>query len=366
LLDGVNRHILTVSEAVNAIDGCEVAVCTVMPRSNLHEALERRGVKAYALGFPHGHAPGIFRAFRRMMSDFRPDVIHCHVVSVVQRIYLSLAERKLPFVTTIHGICDHKARMSLRDRIELTIDRIFPLRIAAQCYISQGVMRRLVGKEDGGIIKEVSYNPIWFSDNVEKGFRLHDAIGVSHTTPVVGTACRIAWVKNPEAFTTVMCKVLTINEQAHAVVMGDGERDFIDKCIAIVDSYGVADRFHWLGYREDAPALIGDLSCYIMTSHSEGMPTTVLECFAGHSPVAMLEGDGGLRDLVEINDENNPMLIHRPYGDYDGLAAAIADLIGDEQKSRDMTEQAFKVGREHFDAKSVAAQLSGIYHRIAK
>ena len=39
LMDGINRHILTISTALNSKENLEVVVCTVNPKGELNDAL---------------------------------------------------------------------------------------------------------------------------------------------------------------------------------------------------------------------------------------------------------------------------------------------------------------------------------------
>lgn len=77
LLDGINRHILTVAPAINNKDGFEVAVCSVMPPAELQEKLTAAGVKCYSLGFDNGHNLGILKAYRQVLDSLSPILSMC-------------------------------------------------------------------------------------------------------------------------------------------------------------------------------------------------------------------------------------------------------------------------------------------------
>ena len=239
-----------------------------------------------------------------------------------------------------------------------------PTDILAAFYISKGVKEALLNNNPGVRINEVCYNPVDFDLRTVKESCLRDLIGVSSHTPVIGTACRIATVKNPVAFTEVMCRVLTTVPQSHAVVLGDGQQDLIDRCKAIVEKYKVNNRFHWLGYRPDAPELTKDFTCFVLTSHREGMPTAVLECFAAHTPVAMLEGEGGLQDIIALNTQEKPVVVSAASNDLEGLASGIIRLIETPQDAETLADNAYEIGRQNFDISSITNQLYNIYSKV--
>lgn len=378
-MDGINRHILTLAPALNLIADLEVGVCIVHPAGELHAALVDAGVKVWSLGFTNGHKLGIYFAFKKVLDRFKPDIVHVHVVAIMERMLLVRKYRNLKYVVTIHGIGDSllekkpsidpqpskvKQHQSLKRRIEDWINRRYAIRYNACCYISNGVREKLLPPEKVTKFSPVCYNPMSFVEPQDRSFRLHDLIGVSHDVPVIGTACRISRQKNPEAFTEIISTVLSRNLSAHAVVMGAGDVDILEKCHAIVNRFGIKDRFHFVGYRKDAPELVRDLTCFVMTSNWEGLPTSVLESFAAKVPVAMLRGEGGLRDIDLLNSPEKPIVTIADKDDMQGLANGIIDLINSPEKALTQAENAFEVGKKTFDVSSVASQLHDLYNDL--
>ncbi len=363
LMDGINRHILTVASAVNKYPDCEVAVCTVFPKAELTEALVQEGVKTFALDAKNGHDKKILASFHRVMRDYNPDIVHAHVMAFYERMLLSTFYRSKKYVVTIHGIKDQVERESFRTVLNRWLDAIFYIRFDAICYISNGVRQHLLkGKEQKGIY--TVYNPLHFKQVVEKGNSLQKLIGVPEGTPIIGTSCRFARVKQPELFTKVMCRVLQMNQQAQAVVFGDGDMNLKNTLKSIVDEYNVSERFHFLGYRRDAPELVRDLSCFVMTSISEGLPTSILEAMASKTPFAMMEGDGGLKDIEELNCSEGPIGVVVPAGDIEAQARGICNLINNSEYAQGLADNAFEVGRRHFDVESVCSKLHGVYVKV--
>ena len=359
LLDGINRHILSVAPALNAREGLEVAVCTVQPEGELAAALRARGVAVHSLGCAHGHALRILPRFSRVLRTFRPDVVHVHVLALMERVVLAMTARRVRVVQTVHGISDPVASPTFRMRVETLLQRVFAVRVDARCHVSRGV-RAAVGKSDDPVI----YNPIGLDEPVEKG-RLRAELGVPSEVRLVGTACRIADVKNPTAFTRVMCGVLARVPTAHAVVMGTGPDGIESELHRIVDAQGVADRLHFLGYRSDARQLVADLDCFVLTSRREGMPTSVLEAMAAQVPVAMWTGEGGLGDLAELERTEGPALLLAEQGDENGLVDRICSLWGTDGAGLRLAERAQALCRRHFSLDTVTAQLEKVYHTVA-
>lgn len=360
LMDGINRHILTIAPTINSFQDCEVAVCTVYPRAELNDALEKKKVKTYSLNAVSGHDKSIFVAFYKVMREFNPDIIHSHVMALNEKIILAIFFRSKKYILTIHGISDKVARETLRMKLDRWLDNIFKVRYDSICVVSNGVRQTIFGGNEKGSVYTV-YNPIYIGKDDSKEYKLQKIINVSEDVPVIGTCCRLAAVKNPSLFTKVMCRVLQMNERTHAVVLGDGDVSIKQTLKTIVEKANVSERFHFLGYRPDAPELVRDLSCFVLTSISEGLPTSILEAMASKTPFAMMEGDGGLKDIADLNKTEGPIGIVVPKDDTETLANCICELIDNSNYAKKLAAKAYRVANSYFEVGSVCKQLYHIY-----
>lgn len=116
LQDGINRHIWAITQAINGIDGYETTICTVCPAGELNAAPAQADVRSYTLGIPHGYALRILPRFRRVLDDFRPDVVHAYAMSLMVRLCLEISQRDLSIVR----ICQSKPPAKLFAHCMLT------------------------------------------------------------------------------------------------------------------------------------------------------------------------------------------------------------------------------------------------------
>ena len=363
LMDGINRHILLVASALNGKSSCEVAVCIAFPRGELADALEEKGVKTFSLGVSNGHDFSIFPAFRKVMKSFNPDIVHVHVVALFEKMMLSMLYRSKKYVCTVHGISDAVWHETFRMKIDKWLNDIFPIKYGATCFISNGVRNHYsTGGEPEGAF--TVYNPMVFPDVICRNHRLHKLIGVDKCTPIIGTSCRLANVKAPLLFVEVMCNVLKQHPKVHAVVVGDGDDVIRHQLWDVVCSEGLCERIHFLGYRRDAPVLVSDFDCFVMTSISEGLPTVILEAMANKVPFAMMEGKGGLKDIAMLNQTEGPIGVVVKRDDAEGLAKGVLKILNDREFANSLVENAFVVGKKHFDIQIVANSLSKVYNLL--
>lgn len=94
---------------------------------------------------------------------------------------------------------------------------------------------------------------------------------------------------------------------------------------------GLADRVHFLGFREDMPAVYAASDIFVLPSFREGLPRVVSESLAAGLPV-VASRIAGIPEQVE--DCVNGFLVEP--GDSTELACRLADLVGDRDLRRQM------------------------------
>ncbi len=90
----------------------------------------------------------------------------------------------------------------------------------------------------------------------------------------------------------------------------------------LAERRGVEGRVHFLGHREDVPALLAESDIFALTSRSEAFPNSVMEAMASGLPVVATDV-GGVPELIE--HERNGLLVR--VDDVAALTAALRGLI---------------------------------------
>ncbi|MEM7306905.1 MAG: glycosyltransferase [Planctomycetota bacterium] len=183
-----------------------------------------------------------------------------------------------------------------------------------------------------------------------------DSLGVP---PGVPLACVVGLVYEAkgqdlavEALTRPGC------EQLHLAIAGDGDRlaEFRDRAREL----GVGDRAHFLGWRNDVPALLAAADFLLLPSRWEAMPYIVPESLAARRPVvatrvdgvggAVLQGETGL--LAEIDD-------------VESIAAACAEMValGPDERAR-MGRRGHDLVYELFTDDVMVQRLQKVYEEL--
>jgi glycosyltransferase involved in cell wall biosynthesis len=150
--------------------------------------------------------------------------------------------------------------------------------------------------------------------------QLRRQLGVENV-PLIGLVGRIAPWKGQH----VMLAALRDLPGVHLLVVGDalfGEEDFLQQLRELAASYGIADRVHWLGQRDDVPALmrIADIVVHTSTS-AEPFGRVIVEAMLAERPVLAAD-HGAAREL--LGDDPRALV---PPGNAGRLAAAIRTIL---------------------------------------
>src|SRR5262245_25836916 len=80
----------------------------------------------------------------------------------------------------------------------------------------------------------------------------------------------IAPIKKHGLFLEAFARAVSQNSALRAVVGGGGEAEAVSRLAARAEELRVAERFHFLGYRQDLARLYSDLDIVALTSDNEG------------------------------------------------------------------------------------------------
>lgn len=140
--------------------------------------------------------------------------------------------------------------------------------------------------------------------------------------PLVGILAALRPEKNHELFLRVAKKVLQGLPDARFIVIGDGPRrgTLLKHAAALKISHAV----HFLGNRDDIPAVLASLDALALTSHNEANPVSILEGMSCGLPVVATDV-GSVSESV-LHGETGYLVAP---GDESALARRLSDLLAD-------------------------------------
>ena len=147
--------------------------------------------------------------------------------------------------------------------------------------------------------------------------------------------------------------------EAALVIVGEGEeRPRLER---LATGLGVASRVSWLGWVEEARALLATFDAFVLPSRFEGFPLSILE--AQLAEVAVVASDvGSISETVRSGATG--LLV--PPDDPDRLAEALTTLAHDPDRRRQLGEAGRRLVLERFTAGHMAEQFERLYAEIAR
>lgn len=238
-------------------------------------------------------------ALYRVMSDYRPHVVHTHTskAGFVGRVAARLAGVPV-IVHTYHGHVLRGYFGHLSTRIFLAVERHLGKATRALVAVSEAVRADLVAFNVAPAHK-IRVIPLGLdlsrlSGALPRGV-LRGELGLPDGALVVGIVGRLAPIKDVGTFLRAAALVSKRLPSARFVIAGDGpDRGALQADCARL---GLAGVVHFLGWRRDLPALYGDLDVVVNCSLNEGTPVALIEALAaGRAVVATRVG--GTPDLL--------------------------------------------------------------------
>ncbi len=336
----------------------------ISPEGTFNDLSEKYGIPVFTA--PHlirklslYHDFKAFFEIQKIIDRNRFSIVHTHgsKAKFLGRLAAAFAKTPVKIVQTVHGWSFFDTMPPLQKAFYAMLERFgYGLAdsniVVSPHDIKKGVNWGIGKPEDYQLIRSGVEFDTFFA---QRGNKLHakDKLGISKTTPVVGTVIRLASQKHPEAIVDVAEKVKVSFPDVKFVIVGDGPLDcYMRKYI--VDKK-LQENFIMLGSRKDVAEILPAFDVFLLTSRSEGLPRAMLEALAVRIPVVATDV-GGIAEL--INGLKNGFLCS--HGDIDCLAKGVKKLL-DSQELRHKLLKTVDQDLEPFSADIMVQQLFQLY-----
>src|SRR5690606_21578200 len=144
----------------------------------------------------------------------------------------------------------------------------------------------------------------------------------------------------------------------HILLIGTGMGS--PKLARLIARSPYRDRFHVLGFRDDAPQIMAASDVSVLPSlRREGLRRSIIESMA-YETTPIVTDCGGSPELVE--HERSGLVV--PPGDARALAAAILRLYSDRQTCRELGRNARRRIASEFTVEKSAAETLALYNKL--
>lgn len=178
------------------------------------------------------------------------------------------------------------------------------------------------------------------------------ALGLEEAAPAIVQVGVFREEKNQLGALEAVAELRSSGSDAQLAFVGDGPT--MATVEARAAELGGGEWAHFLGYRDDVPAVLACADLMLQPSAADAMPMTVLEAMSLGVPVVATD----VGDVRAMLADRAGICV--PPGDPSALAAACAELLGDEQRRREMG----RAGREitaQLDAREMVHSYESLF-----
>jgi glycosyltransferase involved in cell wall biosynthesis len=188
---------------------------------------------------------------------------------------------------------------------------------------------------------------------------LQRRLGLPPDAVLVGIVARLVRIKGHGIFLEAAARLAQRVARVHFIVAGDGElRGSLERRIG---ELSLAGRVHVLGWQRDLESVYADLSCAVLSSLNEGLPTALIEAQAAGVPVVATRV-GSVAEIVE--DGVTGFLV--PAEDAGGLARRIEQVLADPAEAARLGERARERVRARFGVDRLIADVDRLYSSLLR
>jgi glycosyltransferase involved in cell wall biosynthesis len=305
------------------------------------------------------------KQIQKVLEQQDYDIVHVHtaVAAFVTRYAISRLKKpiKPKVVYTVHGFHFFRGNKFTRNAVYLTLEKIAApwtdYMIVINGEDEEAAKRhRLISPEClyymPGIGMDLSYyNPDKISDDdIQK---VRQEIGINKDDALILASAEF----NPGKRHRDMLRALSRLGRPNVHLAFAGTGPLMEEMQRLAVNLGIQKQVHFLGYRQDMPALIKASNATMMASEREGLPRSVMESLSLETPVIGAD-TRGIRDL--LRDGCGRIV---KVGDIEGLANAMSWVLDNPEAARMMALR----GKKHvhnYDIHNIIELHDQLYTKI--
>jgi L-malate glycosyltransferase len=181
--------------------------------------------------------------------------------------------------------------------------------------------------------------------------------GISEDTTLLFNAGALVDHKDQDTLLQTMAQLCQVYENLHLLVAGEGKlREALE---AQITALGLESQVTLAGHRDDVPAWMQAADCYISSSWSEGLGTSVLEALACETPVVATEA-GGVGEMV-LTGKTGCLVPNR---DPEALAAGVETCLDNPEDAARMALAGRKRVESRFTTEGMVEATLSQYHAL--
>ncbi len=341
------------------------------------EKIEAEGFKFHPVPFKRSY--DIFSHFRsllhlrRLISRERYDLVHTHtpIAALIGRIAARLARVPVTLYTA-HGFYFHDRMPARKRQAFIWLEKLGGVftdftftqsREDMTAAVALGIAGPDRIQHIGNGIDLKRFNPDRLKDGRPER---RSALGLGDQDPAVCMIGRLVREKGYFELLAAFARVVKELPRARLVVIGGAlasdHDDAEEEIRRRAGELGLDEAVNFLSFRKDVEAILSAADVFVLPSHREGMPRSILEAMAMELPVVATRIRGSRE---EVEDGVTGILIE--VGDVDGLATSLIELLQNPEKRAVMGQNGRRAAVHRFDENLVIqSQIDTIRRLLAE
>lgn len=328
----------------------------VRPRSPLIEHLRLPQAKIKTLPLRNALDVPSAHELARFVRKHEIDVVHAHMARDYSlAAYAARRNRHTKFVVTRHVLFPlnrlHRQTLGRAHRV-----------IAVSNAVARELRRERITSNDRIV---VVYNGI----DVERIARVLAGLdrtefltskGLPAECLLVGSIGELRTLKRHDDFIRAAAAIAPKIPNAQFVLAGvdtSSTGEVRKQLERLVSELQLAERFHFIGWLNDAEKLLAAMDVFVSASETESFGLAIAEAMAGEAAVVATETEGA-RELIE--NEQTGLLV--PIGDVDKIAQSVLKLLDDDRARTEMGRRAAQSVQARFSLQRMVDEIEAIYN----
>lgn len=360
VVGGAERLVVHLMEHLSRERFAPVCICLESPLGTHYEARVRAlGAPLYFLGKGAGASGDALRQLNALFRQYRPTVVHTHIIGLNYAYPLMLRYHTPARVHTVHNLAQREVGVRVGAWVRMLAFRyrlggVVPVAVADKV---RATIQQLYGYPDPPLIPN-GIPTDEYAPNPDTRARWRQAHGIEPRATVVTHIGRFAVQKNHALLVEAFAQVRA-DAPLYLLLVGGGELE--NAVREQVAGLGLQGRVRFLGVRADVADILRASDVFVLSSRVEGNPLSVMEAMAAGLPVVST-AVGGVPELVR--EGVTGLLV--PSEDAGALAQAMQALVDDPVRRQAMGEAARRHAVAHFDIRHTVRGYEQLYESLLR
>lgn len=344
---GGEQQVLYLARGLQAAGHRAIVVC--QPRSPLLKAAQEASLETVAIRMLGEADPVASFRLATLGRRVQAHLIHAHTSCAHT---LGIVARSMGCRASL--IVARRVDFPIRSRWKYgnSVNRFIAVSEAVRRVLEQGGVPRdrIAVVHDGVDLGRIASAP-------QHDYRAEFGLNRSHI--LIGNAAHMADHKGQRFLIDAMPLVLQRHPEARLLIVGTGE--LWNSLTAQARRLHVEHAVIFAGFRTDVPSILKGLDVFVISSHLEGLCSSLLDALAAGCPVVATSA-GGIPEVVE--DKHNGLLV--PARDPQALANGICHLIEDRSLAARLAHHGRLTVEQRFSVKRMVDGTLAVYRSVLK